>query len=286
MSTADTAFRAGDPLITRLAGGLFHPKNPVLGTEFAGVVDAVGDRVTRFEVGDQVFAATGVDFGAHAEYVCMPEDGALAVMPSNVTFSEAAALCEAGLTALPFLRDVGKIQSGHQVLINGGSGSVGAAAVQLARHFGAEVTGVCSTRNLELVRSLGAHHVIDYTTTDFTHTGRSWDIVFDTVGKSSFSRCRSSLKPGGIYLTPVLSAGAVLHSLWTSAFGTKKASIAFTGLRAVEEKASDLVRLRTLVEAGALRPVIDRCFALDEVADAHRLVETGHKRGNAVLQVA
>jgi NADPH:quinone reductase-like Zn-dependent oxidoreductase len=184
---------------------------------------------------------------------------------------------------LPFLRDKGKIQSGQKVLINGASGSIGTAAVQLARVFGADVTGVCSTANVDLVKSLGADQIIDYTQEDFTKSGQTWDIIFDTVGKSSFSRCRSALTPKGIYLSTVLTLTILLQTLWTSMAGSKKATITFAGLRSPSEKAEDLIFLKELVEAGKIKPVIDRRYPLEQMAEAHRYVDTGHKKGNVVI---
>jgi NADPH:quinone reductase-like Zn-dependent oxidoreductase len=282
VTTTDCAFRKGEPLI-RLVFGLRRPRKTILGTEFAGEIEAVGKDVRRFREGDQVYAATGTAFGAHAEYMCLPETGAVAIKPANVTYGEAAAICEGALTALPFLRDKGNIRSGQRVLVNGASGAVGTAAVQLARYFGAEVTGVCSTTNLDLVRSLGADKVIDYTQEDFTRTGQTYDIIFDAVGKSSFSRCRGSLEQGGVYLSTVPTLATLLHMLWTSRFGSKKAKLAGTGLRPPGEKTRDLDFLRELVQAGDIRPVIDGRYPLEHAAEAHRHVETGHKRGNVVM---
>ena len=285
VTTTDCAARKGKPFLARLAFGPIRPKKPILGTEFAGEIAAVGRDVTRFSVGDQVFAASGTGFGAHAEYICVPEDGALARKPANLTLEEAAAVCEGGLTALPFLRDSGKIQSGRRVLINGASGAVGTAAVQLAKHFGAEVTGVCGARNVDLVRSLGADEVIDYTTQDFTRIGQTYDVIFDAVGKSSFRRCRRSLKQGGRYLTTVPTLAILPQMAWTSKVGSKRAMITFTGLRPPGEKAKDLRFLAELVEAGELRPVIDRRYPLEQIAEAHGYVDTGHKRGSVVMTV-
>jgi NADPH:quinone reductase-like Zn-dependent oxidoreductase len=283
VSTAETIARKGDPFIARLATGLIGPKKTVLGSEFAGEIEAIGKDVKRFSVGDQVFASSGASLGAHAEYICLPEDGAMATKPVNMTYEEAAAVSEGGLTALPFLRDKGKIERGQTVLINGASGAVGTSAVQLTKYFGAVVTGVCSTTNVELVRSLGADEVIDYTREDFTGTDETYDIIFDAVGKSSFSRCRGALKPGGIYLTTVPTPAIVWQMLWTSKVGGKRAVFAATGLRPAKEKAKDLLFLKELCEAGALKPVIDRRYPMEQAADAHRYVETGHKKGHVVI---
>jgi NADPH:quinone reductase-like Zn-dependent oxidoreductase len=285
VTTTDVNLRGGDTLM-RLVFGLRRPRRPILGTEFAGEIEAVGKNVTLFQPGDQVFAATGAGFGAHTEYICLPEDGALARKPANATYAEAAALCEGGLTALPFLRDTGKIQPGHRVLINGASGAVGNAAVQLAKAFGAHVTAVCGPTNVDLVKSLGADTVIDYRKTDFTQGGQTYDIIFDAVGKSSFARCKGSLAPDGVYLATVPSLALYAHVLWTAKFGRKKARVAATGLRSGNEKANDLQFLKELAEAGKLQPVIDGCYSMDQIAEAHRHVETGHKKGHVVVALA
>jgi NADPH:quinone reductase-like Zn-dependent oxidoreductase len=200
-----------------------------------------------------------------------------------MTYEEAASSVDGFLTALPFLRDKGNIQSGQEVLINGASGSVGAAAVQIAKYFGAEVTGVCSTANLEMVRTIGADKVIDYTKEDFTKTGQTYDIIFDTVGKASFSRCKSSLKPKGVFLEAGIGLGIFPHVLWTSMFGGKKARIAATGLRSPQERTKDLILLKELMEAGKIKPVIDRRYSLEQIAEAHSYVDKGHKKGNVVI---
>jgi NADPH:quinone reductase-like Zn-dependent oxidoreductase len=283
VSTAEMVARKGDPFIARFATGLIRPKSKILGSELAGEIEAAGKDVKRFREGDQVFAATGTGFGAHAAYICIPEDGALETKPDNMTFEEAAAVCEGGLTALPFLRDNGRLESGHKVLINGASGAVGTSAVQLARYFGAEVTGVCSSTNLELVRSLGASKVIDYTQEDFTKADTTYDIVFDAVGKSSFSRCRGLLKQRGTFLTTVPTLAIVLQMLWTAKVGSKRAIFAATGLRSAMEKAKDLLFLKDLCEAGKFNPVIDRSYALEQAVEAHRYVETGHKKGHVII---
>lgn len=263
--------------------GFLKPRNPILGQELAGEIEEVGSSVTRFRPGDQVF---GIDmFGAYAEYKCMPEDGALAIKPANMSYEEAVSIPNGALTALPFLRDKGRIRSGQTVLIYGASGSVGAAAVQLARYYGANVTGVCSTANLEWVKSLGAGQVIDYTRECFTKNGRTYDIIFDTIGKHSFSECKGSLTEHGVFLTTGIMPGNMLHVLWTSITGGKKAIFAATGLRPAREKAKDLVFLKELVETGKLKAVIDRCYPMEQIVDAHRYVGQGHKKGNVVITI-
>ena len=209
--------------------------------------------MTRFKAGDRVFGASNTKFGTYAQYLCLPEDGILATIPADVSFGDAVGISEGFLTAMPFLRDTGRIQRGQQVLINGASGSIGTEAVQIARHYGAEVTGVCSTSNLELVKSLGADHVIDYTKEDFTATGRAYDIIFDTVAKSSFSRCKKALKPNGVYFVTAMSPAGLLLMLWTSIEGGKKAKNAATGLRKAEEQVKDLLFLNELVAAGEIK---------------------------------
>jgi NADPH:quinone reductase-like Zn-dependent oxidoreductase len=263
--------------------GFLKPRNPILGQELAGEVEAIGNAVTRYKPGDQIF---GFDmFGAYAEYKCMPETGALTFKPVNLNYKEAASVPNGALTALPFLRDKGKIQSGQTVLIYGASGSVGSAAVQLAKYYGAEVTGICSTANLEWVKSLGADQVIDYTQEDFTENGKTYDIIFDTVGKCSFSKCKGSLKDEGIYLATVPTPVMMLQALWPARSGSKKVKFAATGLRPAREKIKDLAFLTQLIEAGKIIPVIDRCYPLEQIAEAHRYVEKGHKKGNVVITV-
>jgi NADPH:quinone reductase-like Zn-dependent oxidoreductase len=290
VTSEDCTFRKGDPF-NGLAGlgarflvtGLLRPRYPLLGMYLSGEIEAVGRDVQRFKEGDQVYGGTGAVHGANAEYICLPEDGELAIKPTNMTYEEAAAVCGGILTALPFLRDNGNIQSGKSVLINGASGSVGISAIQLARYFGADVTGVCSTTNLALVSSLGADKVIDYTKEDFTKSRHTYDIIFDAVGKSSFSRCKSSLKQNGIYLTTVPTLALLLQMLWTSKIGSKRAMFVPTGLRPASEKTKDLLFLKELIEAEKIKSVIDRRYSLEQIAEAHRYVEQGHKTGNVVI---
>jgi NADPH:quinone reductase-like Zn-dependent oxidoreductase len=263
--------------------GLWKPAHPILGQELAGQVEATGRNVTRFRPGDQVY---GMDmFGAYAEYKCMPEDGALAIKPANMSYEEATSVPNGALTALPFLRDKANIQAGQTVLIYGASGSVGSAAVQLARYYGAQVTGVCSSANLEWVKALGADQVIDYTREDFTQNGQTYDIIFETIGKRSFSECRGSLTNGGTYLTTVPTPIIMLQALWPASGGGKTAKFTAAGLRSAGAKARDLVFLTGLIQAGKLKAVIDRCYPLEQIAEAHRYVGQGHKKGNVVITV-
>jgi NADPH:quinone reductase-like Zn-dependent oxidoreductase len=264
--------------------GLLKPRHQILGQELAGEVEAIGNTVTRFKPGDQVF---GIDmFGAYAEYKCMPENGALAIKPANLSYEDAASIPNGALTALPFLRDKGKIESEQTVLIYGASGSVGTAAVQLAKYYGAQVTGVCSTTNLEWVKWLGADQVIDYTQEDFTGNGKAYDIIFDTVGKRSFSECKGSLTDEGIYLATVPTPVIMLQALWSAKSGGKKVKFAATGLRPACEKIKDLVFLTELIEAGKIKAFIDRIYPLEQIVEAHRYVDKGHKKGSVVITVA
>jgi len=264
----------GFAVLMRLGFGILGPRKPILGWELAGEVVAVGQSVSRFAPGDKVFAAR---MGCHAEYVAVPEDSA-APMPRNLTFEEAGALTFGGLTSLFYLRDKARIQPGERVLINGASGAVGSAAVQLAKHFGAEVTGVCSAANAQLVRSLGAERVIDYTREDFTQRSESYDIILDAVGNCSFARCRPVLSHGGRLLLVVASLGQLLGALlWSSRAGRKVLS----GVNAVQSE--DLLFLQALAESGAFKPVIDRTYEFARIVDAHSYVDTGHKKGNVVI---
>jgi NADPH:quinone reductase-like Zn-dependent oxidoreductase len=268
---------AGFGFMGRLVFGISKPRQPILGTELAGQIESVGKDVSRFKVGDRVFAFSGAAMGCHAEYKCMPEDGAVALKPPNLTYDQAAALSFGGTTALSFLRRA-KLQRGETVLINGASGAVGTAAVQLARHFGAHVTGVCSTANVELVKSLGARQVIDYTKEDFTATGERYDIIVDTAGTAPFSRSKGSLKDGGRCLLVLGGLPDLLRMPWVTLSSRKKiiAGPATT-------RPEDVHFLAGLAEAGEFTPVIGRRYTFEQMAEAHAYVDTGHKKGNVVV---
>lgn len=267
-------------LPARVVLGLRKPKKAVLGMELAGEVESVGKDVTRFKKGDQVFAATLIGFGAYAEYKCLPEDAAIAIKPSNITYEEAASLPIGARTALHYLRKA-NIQPGQKILIYGASGSVGTYAVQLAKVFGVEVTGVCGTANVELVRSLGADKVIDYTMEDFSTQGETYDVILEAVDKSSFSACMRALKEDGIYLNVTVPVPSI-EMIWTKIISSKKLMLGENP----PEKAEDLIFLKELVEAGKIKPVVDRCYPLERIVNAHRYVDKGHKKGNVVITVA
>ena len=278
VNRSDTETRQGSPAVARLLTGLRRPRHRVLGTELAGEVEAVGSAVTEFKPGDAVFGVRAWKFGAHAEFVCMRESAALAPKPAGMSFEEAAAVCDGVILALMGLRPA-DVRKGRSILVYGASGSIGTAAVQLSRYFGADVTAVCGTKNLDLVRSLGAEQVIDYTREDFTTNGQAYDVIFDAVGKHSFGRCRDSLNPGGIYL-----ATDGLHNLllaqWTR-FGDKKVIFPIPPRYTKQ----DVLFLKGLLEAGQYRAVIDRRYPLAEVVEANRYVDTEQKTGNVVLTV-
>jgi NADPH:quinone reductase-like Zn-dependent oxidoreductase len=281
VTSGDCRVRKADPFAIRFFNGLTKPKKTtILGNELAGEIEEAGKNVKLFRTGDQVFGQAGMNLGANAEYICLREDAALVIKPANISFEEAATIPFGGNTALHFLRK-GNIRSSQKVLIYGASGSLGTAAVQLAKNFGAEVTGICSTANLELVKSLGADKVIDYTKEDFTKNGLTYDIIFDTTGKSPFSGCIKSLKQKGIYLRAVhMSISSIVRGLWVSMTTSKKV----IGGVASELK-ENLLFLKDLIDMGKLKPVIDRCYPFEQIAEAHRYVDKGHKRGNVAITV-
>ncbi|GAA4911044.1 NAD(P)-dependent alcohol dehydrogenase [Streptomonospora salina] len=283
VTPTDRAARSADPALARIAFGLLRPRNPVLGGLVVGEVAEAGGDAAGFATGDGVVAEAGAVLGAHAEYVRVRAAGA-AVRPEGVGPETAAAVVDGGLTALPFLRDHAQLGADRRILVNGASGAVGSAAVQLAKHhYGAEVTGVCSGANAEAVASLGADEVVDYTARDFTRIGERFDTVFDAVGTSSYARCRRLLKPGGAYLTTEPGAGILLHRLSTAAFGTRSARLALTGLRPPAARAADIAVLVRLADEGVLAPVVDSRYRLERIREAHERVGTGRKRGSVLL---
>ncbi|PWB55899.1 MAG: NAD(P)-dependent alcohol dehydrogenase [Candidatus Methanoperedenaceae archaeon] len=259
--------------------GFTKPKITILGSEFAGEIESTGKDVRSFKKGDQVFGYRGQNMGAYAEYLCMPEDGCVAIKPANMTYEEAAIVPYGAIMALKLLRKM-NIQPGQRVLVNGASGGIGSAAVQTAKYFGAEVTGVCSTPRLEFVKSLGADKVIDYTKEDFTHSGETYDLIFDILGKSSFSSCKSSLKQNGRYLLASFKMKQIFQMLWTKMAGSKRVICALA-----IDKQEDLIFIKELIEAGKIKSVIDRRYPLEQTAEAHRYVDSGHKKGNVVITV-
>jgi NADPH:quinone reductase-like Zn-dependent oxidoreductase len=267
-------------LMSRLISGIRRPKQRILGSELAGEVEAVGTAVNEFAVGDRVFGTSGFRFGAYAEFICVRESARVADMPTGMSFEEAASICDGGLNALWCLRQ-GDLRKGQRILIYGASGAIGTAAVQLAKHFEADVTAVCSTKNLELVRSLGADRVVDYTQEDFTRNGQTYDVIFDAVGKHSFARCHGSLNRGGRYLATDGLRNLVLAP-WTKRFGDKTVIFSIPPRYTKQ----DVIFLKELIETGKYRAVIDRCYPLEEVIDATRYVETEQKVGNVILTIA
>ena len=283
VTATDCTFRKGEPFFSRLFTGIKKPKNKTLGSEFAGEIEAVGKDVKLFKLGDKVLGTTP-GYGSYSQYICLPvEKSTIAKMPSNKNYEEAIACCDGFLTALPFLRDKGKIQEGTKVLIVGASGGVGSAAVQIAKHFGANVTGVCSTSSKDLVKSIGADKVIDYKKEDFTKSGDTYDIIFDLVGKTTFSKCKNSLNKNGKFLQAAITLKIFPSVLLTSIFSNKKALIMATGLRPPIERTKDLNFIGELLEQGKIKSIIDRKYPFEQITEAHRYVDAGHKKGNVVV---
>ncbi len=283
VTTADTMLRAGTPKFARVFLGMKRPKSKLIGTGFSGVVEAKGTAVENMEIGDEVFGETGINFGANAAYVCMSVDGVVLRKPASLSFEQAALMCDGPLTSMNFLRNLTTIQLGDRVLINGASGSLGTAAVQLAKHFGAHVTGVCSARNHELVKSLGADKVIDYAKQDFTEEG-SYDVIYDTLGYSSFSKCKRVLSNRGKYLSPVLSGRLLLRKLFNF-LTKKKALFSATGMKPAPELKELLIELCLLCNQQKLTVVMDKTYPMEEIVAAHEYVESGRKRGNIALTI-
>jgi NADPH:quinone reductase-like Zn-dependent oxidoreductase len=284
VTAADIMMREGKPRVGRLYLGVTKPKRTILGFEFAGELVEIGKDVTLFKTGDKVFGGT-TTLGCYAEFVCVSEKDVIATMPDNIKYEEAAPISGTAITVLNFLKGKANIKKNQKVLINGASGGLGTYAVQMAKYFGAEVTGVCSTGNVEMVKSLGADKVIDYTREDFAQIGEKYDIIFDTVSKSSFGKCKKSLTENGVYLPTVLSLPHIFQLMRTSIFGKRKVKTSITGMLPVKTRLSYLLEIRDLLKAGKLKSVMDRQYPLSEMSEAHSYVEKGHKKGNVIITV-
>lgn len=280
---ADSMMRTGTPYFARLFTGLRKPKHAIPGTGFAGVVEAIGENVKNFKPGDSVFGETTLGFGTNAEYFTISEKGVVLPKPENLSYTEASCFCDGHLTSYNFLKEIAQIKPNQKVLINGASGSLGSAAVQIAKYFKAEVTGVCSTRNMGLVKCLGADHVLDYTHTDFTKNAQHYEIIFDTVGKSSYRASKKALSEKGVYLSAVMKISLLFQMMWTSIFGRKKAKFSATGLLKDEELRKQLAELIIMFKEGRLQTIIDRQYPLEKLAEAHAYIDFGHKKGNVVM---
>ncbi len=286
ISTASAMMRTGKPCIAQLFIGIGKPKKPIPGTGFAGVIESIGREVSDFKIGDAVFGETLFGFSTNAEYVCVPADGVILKKPSNISFEEATAVADGALTSINFLTEVEKVKPGQKVLINGASGSLGTAAVQIAKILGAEVTGVCSTKNVELVKSLGVDYVIDYNILDFTLMDKKYDVIYDTVGKSSFKACKAVLTKEGAYISPVLQGPLLLSVIATSIAGSKRAKFSATGSLSNKKLKELLNTLMPHLQSGRLKIIVDKTYTLEQVPDAHRYIDTGRKRGSVVLSIA
>ncbi|RKE95374.1 NAD(P)-dependent alcohol dehydrogenase [Ichthyenterobacterium magnum] len=278
VTRADAMMREGVPKFGRLFLGLTKPKNPSLGTGFSGIIEALGDNIKTLKINDAVFGEVLFGNSANAEYVCVNEDSVIAIKPSNISHQEAAPICDGALTSYSFLKDIGKVTSGQHILINGASGSLGTAAIQLAKILGAKVTAVCSATNFDLVKSLGAGNVIDYKTEDFTKNHNTYDVIYDAVGKSSVSKSKKALTKNGIYMSPVLSFSLLLNTIMS-----KRAKFSATGMRKPKELKPLLYELSEFIKLGKLKTVIDKEYALEHIIEAHRHVDTGRKKGNVVI---
>ena len=282
VTAADILMRKGTPLIGRVYLGLWKPKKNILGFDFAGEIMEVGKDVSAFKIGDKVFGGTTA-LGCYAEYVCVNAGDVVTTMPEKTNYEEAAPFSSSAITSWNFLKGKANIRNGQKVLINGASGSLGTYAVQIAKYFGAEVTGVCSSGNIEMVKSIGADHVVDYTKDDFTKNGEHYDIIFDTVGKRSFLQCKNSLTQNGKYLSSVFSISLLIQIIRTSVFGNKKAMSSATGLLPVKQRLNYLLELKELMKLGKIKTVIDHRYRLSEMEEAHIYVEKGHKKGNIII---
>lgn len=285
ITAAGGFMRTGTPYLGRLAIGLFKPKHNIPGVGFSGEVESMGDEVQGYQIGDKVFGETLFNQGTHAEYVCVPQNDVITKKPENITHAEAAPIIDGHLTSMNYLSQVYELKAGEKILIIGASGALGTAAVQIAKEMGAHVTGVCSQANIALVKALGADEVIDYKKEDFSAQDEKYDVIYDTVAKSDFNTSKSVLAERGVYMCPVLSFSLFRQSICTSLFGKKKARFSATGIVPKQELKEMLARIRTMISEEKLRTHIDRKYELAQVSEAHRYVDTGHKRGNVVLLI-
>ncbi|BAO77343.1 NAD(P)-dependent alcohol dehydrogenase [Winogradskyella sp. PG-2] len=279
VTRADTMMRAGKPKFGRLFLGLFKPKNTSLGTGFSGVIDSAGSEVNEFQIGDEIFGEKLFSNGTNAEFLCIPEDSIIALKPNNISHQEAAPISDGFLTSYSFLKDIARLQNGQHILVNGASGSLGTAAVQIAKLMGATITGVCSFKNIDLVKSLGADFVIDYKKEDFTKNSNIYDFIYDSVGKTNYSKSKNALKPCGVFMTPVLS----LNVLWYSIINQKRVKFSATGLRKTKELKSSLNELTENFKQKKMKTIIDKTYHLDSIISAHTYLETDRKVGNIVI---
>lgn len=282
VNRTDCGFRKSEYMAVRFVSGLFKPKHTILGSELAGEVEAIGEDVKTFRKVDRVFGLKCILFGAHAEYICVPETGSITTMPEGISYEEAAASCDGPFLALAYFKKI-KIRKGQSILINGATGSIGTAGLQLARYYGAEITAVCNTKNVDLVKSLGANEVMDYTKEDFTKNGKTYDFVFDAVGKSTFFKCKKLLNPGGVYFSTELGPfwQNIFLALWTPLFGRKKVIFPIP-----KDTKEDILFFKELIEAGKYKAIIDRSYRLEQILEATKYVEEGQKTGNVVITVA
>ena len=285
ITAASTMMREGKPYFGRLFTGLTKPKIKTPGTDLSGTIEAMGVNAHNFKIGDQVLAETGLNCGAYAEYICLPSDDLIVHQPAHLSPEEATGIIDGACTALAFFTDQVKIKAGQKILINGASGSIGTAAVQLAKNFGAEVTGVCSGKNKELVKDLGAKNVFDYTKNELENSTVKFDVIFDTVGKLSYSKTKKFLYKNGVFLTPVLSLSALLNMMFISPFTKKKLKFSATGIRKKEQRMRDLIIIRDMLEANNLITIIDRVYSINQIQEAHTYVDKGHKKGNVIISM-
>jgi len=285
ITAASTFMRKGIPLFGRLFIGLTKPKVKTPGTDLSGIVEAVGSEVNNFKPGDQVMAETGLKCGTYAEYICLSSEGLIVKQPFNVSSEEASGIIDGASTALAFFTDQVEIKKGQKVLVNGASGSIGTAAIQLAKYYGAEVTGMCSGKNKALVKDLGADNVLDYTKNELQKSEETFNVIFDTVGKLSYSKTKKFLTDNGVFLTPVLSFSSLLNMMFVSPFTKKKLKFSATGMRKEDKRMRDLIQIKDLLEGKKLIAIIDRVYPFNQIQEAHSYVDSGRKRGNVILSM-